>query len=139
MDNVAVNIDSWTAWEKAKRVAQSDWTINQKWHIYDPINKTERTVQGINNNGYCIARVKFGRYADTIASRLSSDNSKWNKNYSDGFWYSNSAGRVVGRANNNAGAHGGLVYANADNVSSYSNSDNGSRLAFRGAIEIVDA
>jgi len=139
MDNVAVNISTWAAWVKVKRVASSDFPIDQKWHIYDPKSKTERTVQGINASGYCIARVKFGRYADTIASRLSSDNSKWNKNYGDVFYYINDRGRVVGRANHNANANGGLVYAVANFVSSFSDAHCGSRLAFRGAIEIVEA
>ena len=35
---------------------------------------------------------------------------------------------MVGRANNNANANGGLVYANANNVSTNSNTNNGSRL-----------
>ena len=39
--------------------------------------------------------------------------------------------RVVGRANNNAHAYGGLVYANAGNASSYSYTNIGSRLAFK--------
>ena len=38
-------------------------------------------------------------------------------------------GRVVGRANNNANANGGLVYANANNASSNSRTNNGARLA----------
>lgn len=39
--------------------------------------------------------------------------------------------RVVGRAGGSANAHGGLVYSFADNVSSYSVTFNGSRLAFK--------
>ncbi len=39
--------------------------------------------------------------------------------------------RVVGRANNYAYAYGGLVYAYAHNVSSYSYTNYGSRLAFK--------
>lgn len=39
--------------------------------------------------------------------------------------------RVVGRASNNANANGGLVYSCAVNVSSYSNTNYGSRLAFK--------
>ena len=38
-------------------------------------------------------------------------------------------GRCVGRANNNANANGGLVYANSNNGSSNSNTNNGGRLA----------
>jgi len=40
-------------------------------------------------------------------------------------------GRVVGRASYNASASGGLVYANASNVSSLSSAYYGSRLVFR--------
>jgi len=39
--------------------------------------------------------------------------------------------RVVGRANNNANANGGCVYANANNASSNSNTNNGARLAIK--------
>lgn len=39
--------------------------------------------------------------------------------------------RVVGRANYNANAHGGLVFSNAYNASSYSVTSVGSRLAFK--------
>lgn len=38
--------------------------------------------------------------------------------------------RCVGRANNSAGAVGGLVYADANNASSYSHASYGARLAF---------
>lgn len=39
--------------------------------------------------------------------------------------------RVVGRASHSANAYGGLVYAYAYDVSPYSGTDNGSRLAFK--------
>ena len=39
--------------------------------------------------------------------------------------------RVVGRAGNSAHAYGGLVYANAGGVSTYSGTSYGSRLAFK--------
>ena len=39
--------------------------------------------------------------------------------------------RVVGRASHNAYAYGGLAYANAYHASSYSSTNNGSRLAFK--------
>lgn len=40
--------------------------------------------------------------------------------------------RVVGRSSNNANSNGGLVYLNANNVSSNSNSNNGTRLENKG-------
>mgnify|MGYP006877171105 CR=1 FL=1 len=88
-------------------------------------------------SGYCIGRVKFGRYCDIIASRLTTDNSKWNKNYSDGMWYTHDRGRCVGRSYNSADAGGGLVYSYANYASSLSHAVYGSRLAFSGIYEIV--
>lgn len=109
------------------------------WHIYDPIAKTEREVQGLNSNsGYCIGRVRHGRYCDIIASKTTTDNSVWASNYCDANYYADSRGRVVGRACFNAGAFGGLAFASANNASSSSGSGYGSRLAFRGEIEITN-
>ncbi|MBV3415633.1 hypothetical protein KSW79_14780, partial [Prevotella copri] len=59
--------------------------------------------------------------------------------YTDIYWYSHSSGRVLYRANNNANAYGGLAYADASYASSYSNTNIGSRLAFKGAIELKAA
>ena len=136
MDNVAINVPSYLQFKKDKRVANNAYPIDVVWHIYNPITMTERTVQGINSSGYCIGRVKHGRHCDVIASRVTSDNSKWNMNYTDVQYYTHDRGRVVGRANNNANANGGLVYSDAAHVSSYSDTSYGSRLAFRGKVVI---
>ena len=121
---------------KDKTVEVNTYPTDAIWHIYDPISKTERLVQGTKDNGYCIARVRHGRYCDIIASRVSSDNSRWASNYADGQWYNHAKSRVVGRSNNSAFADGGLVFASANYASSQSSSFVGSRLAFRGKVEI---
>lgn len=136
MDNVAVNVPSYLQFKKDKRVANNAYPIDVVWHIYNPVTMTERTVQGINSSGYCIGRVKHGRHCDVIASRVTSDNSKWNMNYTDVQYYTHDRGRVVGRAYSNAHASGGLVYSNASYVSSNSYAYYGSRLAFRGKVVI---
>ena len=51
-----------------------------------------------------------------------------------GTWYNAASGRCVGRAAGNAGAYGGLVYANANNAASNSHTSSGARLAFSGAL-----
>ena len=135
-DNVAVNIPSYRQYMKDKTVEVNTYPKDAIWHIYDPISKTERLVQGTKDNGYCIARVRHGRYCDIIASRASSDNSRWASNYADGQWYSHSGSRVVGRSYNRALAGGGLVFTSADLASSISDPNLGSRLAFRGKVEI---
>lgn len=137
MDNVAVNVPTYAKALKDKMSDQvSSYPIDAKWHIFDPITKTERVVQGITTSGYAIARTKHGRYCDVIASKCSSDNSVWATNYCDANYYTASRCRVVGRSSNNSYANGGLVYAFADIASSCSGSNNGSRLAFRGKISI---
>jgi len=137
MDNVAVNVSSYEDFYKdACKDSNTSHPIDAKWHIYDPVSKTERVVQGVTSSGYCIGRVKHGRYCDVIASKCTSDNSVWASNYCDGQWYSGSRGRVVGRSHHFSNAGGGLVYANADFASSSSYSLLGSRLAFRGTISV---
>ncbi len=139
MDNVGVNIRSWEQWKKDHCVDNNNFDpIDAVWHIYDPVTKTERTVQGITSSGYCIGRVKHGRFCDVIASKCTSDNSVWASNYGDGQWYSGARGRVVGRSSSYAYANGGLVYASASYASSNSFTYSGARLAFRGPIHIAD-
>ncbi len=141
MAHVAVNVASFKDW-KAKKCPTDDasYPLDSRWHIYDVQTDTEREVQGINNSaqsGYCIGRVRFGRHMDYVPGKVTNDNSAWNKNYSDAAYYSHGRCRVVGRASYHAYAYGGLVYSNADYVSS--GSHYGSRLAFSGPIEFVEA
>ena len=135
MDNVAVNVESVAAMRKNKFALISSFPIDGKWHIRNPYTKTERVVQGVtDSSGYCIGRVKFGRYADVISSRQTTDNSKWNQWYSDAQWYTADRSRVPLRSGNSAFANGGLVYAGAVSAGSNSYSGYGVRLAFRGVV-----
>lgn len=136
MDAVAINVPSYLQFKKDKCVANNTYPIDDVWHIYNTVTGTERTVQGINASDRCIGRVKFGRHCDVVLSRVTTDNSKWNQNYCDVFYYTRDRGRVVGRANGSAYAGGGLVFASANNVSSFSYTVGGSRLAFRGRVVI---
>ena len=141
MDNVTVNAASFADYLKQHGVGNSvSDPIDDVWHIYDPVTKTERTVLGMNTNqgGQCIARVKHGRFCDMVPSKVTSDTSQYAANYTDGYWYSRDRCRVVGRSVGSAYALGGLAYANAFNASSHSSSTVGSRLAFRGEIEISE-
>lgn len=139
MDNVAVNTDSYASFMRNHGVAISTEPLDAVWHIYDPVSGTEREVQGIKNSGYCIARTRHGRYCDVIASACSTDNSRWAEHYCDCNYYTNDRCRVVGRAYSYANASGGLVYAYAVYASSQSYTGFGSRLAFRGRIEIAES
>ena len=138
MDLIAANVPSFAQFKKDHRVATSSYPIDAKYHVVRNYQtKEESVIQGLNMSGYCIGRVKFGRYCDIIASRLTTDNSKWNKNYSDCQYYTHDRGRCVGRSRSNAGAYGGLVCSSAYAASSLSDAVAGSRLAFSGIYEIV--
>ena len=138
MDYVAVNVNTYYDFRKNKYVEKGDEPVDAKWHIHDPYTGKERIVQGRNVSGYCVGRVKFGRYCDIIMSRETTDNSKWVLNYSDVQWYNHGRCRVVGRSGNYAYSVGGLVYLSANYVSSYSLSSSGARLAFSGEIVFDD-
>ena len=139
MDLIAANVPSFAQFKKDKRIATSSYPIDAKYHVVRNYQtKEESVIQGLNTSGYCIGRVKFGRYCDVIASRVTTDNSKWNKNYSDCMWYTHDRGRCVGRSHSDASAYGGLVYSYAGYASSFSYAALGSRLAFSGNYEIVE-
>lgn len=140
MAHVAMNVSSFKDW-KAKKCPTEDtsYPLDTRFRIYDVVTDTERSVQATpQGSGYCISRVRHGRYMDVVPGKTSSDNSAWNKNYSDKWEYSNGRCRVVGRAVSGAVAYGGLVYAYAHNVSSSSYTSYGSRLAFSGKIIFDD-
>lgn len=136
MDNIAVNVSSYNDFLLA-HCEQGSYTVNHKWHIYNPLTGTERVVQGVNFTGAEIARVRHGRFCDIIASKSYSD-SNYATYYADQQTYATTSGRVVGRANSYSYANGGLAFAVAGNASSNSNGVNGSRLAFRGEIELTE-
>lgn len=137
-DNVAVNVVSFKSFLKNKGNSIAADVIDRFWHIYDPATDTERKVQACaaSTTHYTIGRVRFGRYCDYIASRMTNDNSAYNQWYSDSYYYSGEKARVVGRGGFNANAYCGLVCAYAYYASSYSNTYVGSRLAFIGKIVI---
>lgn len=136
LDNVGVNITSYVAWKKKYRTSDDGtMPVDHIWHIYNSHTKTERTVQGINTSGYCLARTVHGRYCDIIAKTLNADNSKYSTRYGAAFWYSSSIGRVVCRASNGANANGGLACVHAYYASSFSDADFGERLSFEGGFE----
>ena len=138
MDHVAVNVKTYYDFRKNKYVEKGDEPVDIKWHIYDPYTGEERIVQGRNISGYCVGRVKFGRFCDIIMSRETTDNSKFVLNYSDGQWYTHSRCRALGRSHSSASAGGGLVYLGASYASSDSGAYNGARLAFSGEIVFDD-
>ena len=140
MTNIAFNVKSWKSFVKNACIATSVDTTDYTFHIYDPITDTERTVKAPSDyTTHNVARVKNGRFCDTIVSKYDpTDSSRFVTYYCCYASTNGSTGRVVGRASNSASAGGGLAYAYTLAASSYSYSHYGSRLAFRGEIVEVD-
>lgn len=102
-----------------------------KWRIWMPDGST-RMVKGTSNSGLWIPAVAHGRYMDVIP--VGNVNGSSSTHYSDIFWHSGSASRVVCRGCGNAYANGGVSSAFANYDASFASAGVGARLAFRGQI-----
>lgn len=102
-----------------------------KWRVWLP-DGTTMMVKGTTNNDWWITAVAHGKYMAVVP--VGSVNGSSSTYYSDKYWLSSSAGRVVCRGFSYAYAYGGVSYANASYDASGAFTHVGSRLAFRGKI-----
>ncbi len=100
-----------------------------KWRIWMP-DGTTRYIKGTTSNGLWITGVWHGLYMDMVPTGTFMGSSS--TYYTDIYYISTGAGRVVYRGYNYANAYGGVSYANAGNDASNAVTNVGSRLAFRG-------
>ena len=107
-----------------------------KWTITEP-DGTQRVVKGGTTSDIWIRGVVFGKYMDMMAAGSVSGSSS--TYYCDKYYYSGAVSRVVYRGYNGASAFGGVAYANANSDASSTNANIGSRLAFRGEIEVAES
>ena len=136
MDFVAINVKSYAEYYKNKCEVPAGSEADRVWHIRMP-DGTERAVKGDpNSNSGEIVRLRWGRFCDVVPSKLHT-NSSYNQYYCDMMEMNNSTGRVVARSGGSY-ANCGFVCVSASFASSNSYGSFGSRLAFRGAIEIVE-
>lgn len=102
-----------------------------KWRIWLP-DGTALMIKGMTNSDYWITTVAHGKLMAVIP--VGAMNGSSTTYYSDKYWFSSASVRVVYRGYNIAYAFGGVSSANAGNDASHSNTNVGSRLAFRGQI-----
>lgn len=102
-----------------------------KWRVWLP-DGTTMMIKGTTNSDWWITAVAHGKYMAVVP--VGSVNGSSSTYYSDKYWISTAAGRVVDRGYVYAYAYGGVSYADANSVASYASTDVGSRLAFRGKI-----
>ena len=102
-----------------------------KWRVWLP-DGTTMMIKGTTNSDWWITAVAHGKYMAVVP--VGSVNGSSSTYYSDKYWISTAAGRVVYRGYYYASAYGGVSNANANNDASNANTNVGSRLAFRGKI-----
>ena len=96
---------------------------------------TTRKVKSTTTSGYMTA-VVHQKWMDIVSAAGAGSSTTY---YCDEFVPSGSTGRVVYRSNNNANANAGVGRAYCGYDSSYSSAGIGSRLAFRGKIEVAES
>ena len=134
VDNIGINVASYLTFYRNR---MSGGTANRRWVIYDPVANTERSVLEKGGDGY-IKRVRNGRFCDIVPTATGGTGAGSSYRYADYNYYSSSTGRVLGRSSYSGHAFGGVAFAYAYHASSSSYSYFGSRLAFRGKIEIQE-
>ena len=102
-----------------------------KWRVWLP-DGTTMMIKGTTNSDWWITAVAHGKYMAVVP--VGSVNGSSSTYYSDKYWISTAAGRVVYRGCNYASAYGGVSNAYAVNDASNASTNVGSRLAFRGKI-----
>ena len=102
-----------------------------KWRIWMP-DGSIRFVKGKTSSDQWITGVAHGKYMDMVP--VGSANGSSSTYYCDKYYISTAVSRVVFRGCYYANAGGGVSCANASYDASYSLSNIGSRLAFRGRI-----
>ena len=102
-----------------------------KWRVWLP-DGTTMMIKGTTNSDWWITAVAHGKYMAVVP--VGSVNGSSSTYYSDKYWISTAAGRVVYRGYYNAYASGGVSSASASSDASHASAGVGSRLAFRGKI-----
>ena len=102
-----------------------------KWRVWLP-DGTTMMIKGTTNSDLWITAVAHGKYMAVVP--VGSVNGSSSTYYSDKYWISTAAGRVVYRGCSDASANGGVSNAYAAYDASYAGAIVGSRLAFRGRI-----
>lgn len=102
-----------------------------KWRVWLP-DGTTMMIKGTTNSDWWITAVAHGKYMAVVP--VGSVNGSSSTYYSDKYWISTAAGRVVYRGFYYVYAGGGVSLASASYDASSASSNVGSRLAFRGKI-----
>ena len=101
---------------------------SRKWEITEPDGTVRKPGTGGSSSNY-ISKMLFGDCCDLIPTATSGSSTT---GFCDYYYQSSSSARVVRRSHYYSDTYGGVACVSADSDSSYTGSNGGSRLAFRG-------
>ena len=104
---------------------------NRVWTITDPDGSTREVNAGTTDGWITNVAAEAGPYFDMVPTAVGGSETT---HYADYYWQSSSNSLVLARSNNSSLPNGGVAYANANFDASNSDTNYGSRLAFRGVI-----
>jgi hypothetical protein len=125
-------IENWWG-DKYEWVDNAD-VNNNVWTIKDLAGNSVRTSVAASDNGW-IKKLMLNQNLDLLPTVVGGSD----KTYYCDYYYQNSGVRVVARSYNNAHTNGGVADVLAFDAASNTHSSVGSRLAFRGEIEIAES
>jgi len=134
MDNGCLNAPSFDTFYKEHRVEQSNWVVDYQLNIKQQDGNERRVKMATTNQASNVARVRFGRFCDIVASAYAGD-SVYATCYACYQSANSGKGRVLGRSGSYALAFAGVACAYTNYAASYSSAYGGGRLCFFGKIE----
>ena len=134
MDNGCLNAPSFDTFYKEHRVEQSSWVVDYQLNIKQQDGNERRVKMATTNQASNVARVRFGRFCDIVASAYAGD-SVYATCYACYQSANSGKGRVLGRSGDSASANAGVAFVGSGNAASLSITSVGGRLCFFGKIE----
>ena len=109
---------------------------NHVWKITDPDGSTRNVNAGTSDGWITNVAAENGPFFDMVPTAVGGSDSTY---YSDHYYESSGGPLVLARSYSDSDASGGVAFAGADYVASYSDTSIGSRLAFRGVIREAES
>ena len=134
-DKGCLNAESFVAFKKSRRSSTvSSWITDYYYNILQQDGNERRVKVATTNQATNVARVRFGRYCDIVASAYAGDTT-YATCYAAYQSSNDGIGRVLHRSNSVASAGAGVAYSSTSSASSYAYAGSGGRLCFFGEIE----
>lgn len=109
---------------------------NRVWTITDPDGSTRNVNAGTSDGWITNVAAENGPFFDMVPMNVGGSDTT---HYSDYYWQNSGTALVLARSYVDSSSLGGVAYAHAYHGASYTNTNYGSRLAFRGVIREAES